>query len=185
MSRTAIRRATPDALRYARAVAHEHDIPTDDLHHDNHDDPGFVDPHMHGACCHACGFAAEFEKSGVPPPAPGTPLMFPLDDAGVPKGAAVIVRQHGHERDADVYDVSKPQVQFGRVQGNDIVLPKGNITKRQMLISFADGAAIVMDSQSACGTFVNGKRISGPHRLCEGDRIYAGDFTVELVRIPS
>ena len=82
--------------------------------HDNDDDDGFVDPHAHGACCHACGFAAELEKSGVPPPTPGAPLAFPIDDAGVPRGAAIIVRERGNERDAEVYDVTKADVQFGQ-----------------------------------------------------------------------
>lgn len=151
---------------------------------ENAHDDGLVDPHLHGSCCHACGFAAELEKSGVPPPVPGKKLMFPMDAAGVPRGAAIIVRQSGQERDADVIDVTTREVLIGRVDDNHVVLAKPNISKRQMRITFSDGVATVADMKSCCGSWVNGKRITVPQALCEGDKMYVGDFTLELVRIP-
>lgn len=72
------------------------------------------------------------------------------------------------------------ELTIGRVQGNDIVLPKGNISKRHSRIVLRDGKFIIVDLKSTNGTFVNGKRISSPQVLKDSDKIYIGDFTLQL-----
>jgi hypothetical protein len=74
-----------------------------------------------------------------------------------------------------------PEVSVGRVQGNAVVLPSGEISKRQCRIVFKDGQAIVVDTGSACGTYVDGRKIRGPTVLRDGSVIYAGDWQLRVV----
>src|SRR5438128_1621523 len=103
-----------------------------------HDDEpnDWVDPHAHGSCCQACGFSTELEKSGVPPPAPGKPLVFPLDGNGAPIGAVVVMRHKGAPRDNEVVDVTTREVRIGRVADNDVAIPHAVISKRQSVLVF-------------------------------------------------
>src|SRR5688572_11617223 len=77
-------------------------------------------------------------------------------------------------------DFDKTEITIGRVQGNDIVLPKGNISKRHSRIVLRDGKFIIVDLKSTNGTYVNGKRISSPQVLKDADKVYIGDFTLTL-----
>lgn len=77
-------------------------------------------------------------------------------------------------------DFDKTEITIGRVQGNDIVLPKGNISKRHSRIVLKDGKFIIIDMQSTNGTYVNGKKITTPQVVKSTDKIYIGDFTLQL-----
>jgi len=70
---------------------------------------------------------------------------------------------------------NKPEVTIGRVQGNDIVLPKGNVSKRHARIVLKDGKFIIVDLKSTNGTYVNGERSRAARRE-DSDKIYIGDF---------
>jgi pilus assembly protein CpaF len=74
----------------------------------------------------------------------------------------------------------KGEVTIGRVEGNDIVLPRGNVSKRHTRIVIKDGKAVVLDLKSTNGTFVNGKRISGPQVVKANDKIAIGDFQIQV-----
>ncbi len=77
-------------------------------------------------------------------------------------------------------DFDKTEITIGRVQGNDIVLPKGNISKRHSRLVLKDGQFIIIDMQSTNGTYVNGKKITTPQVVKSTDKIYIGDFTLQL-----
>ncbi|MBI2373099.1 MAG: Flp pilus assembly complex ATPase component TadA [Deltaproteobacteria bacterium] len=77
-------------------------------------------------------------------------------------------------------DFEKQELTIGRVQGNDIVLPKGNISKRHSRIVLKDGKFIIIDMQSTNGTYVNGKKITTPQVIKSTDKIYIGDYTLQL-----
>src|SRR5688500_17659418 len=77
-------------------------------------------------------------------------------------------------------DFDKNEITIGRVQGNDVVLPKGNISKRHSRIVLKDGKFIIIDMQSTNGTYVNGKKITTPQVIKATDKIYIGDFTLQL-----
>jgi len=79
-----------------------------------------------------------------------------------------------------VQDFEKDEVTIGRIQGNDIVLPKSNISKRHARILHKNGTFEVADSKSTNGTYINGKRIDAPQELHIGDRVIVGDFTIEV-----
>ena len=68
------------------------------------------------------------------------------------------IQQKGEE--ARVEEFAPGEIQIGRVNGNDIVLPKGNISKRHAKIVYANGSATLSDTNSTNGTFLNGERIT-------------------------
>lgn len=74
----------------------------------------------------------------------------------------------------------KTEVLIGRVKGNDIVLPKSNVSKRHSRIVVKDGKVILIDLKSTNGTFINGRKITGPHVMQEGDRVFIGDYTIDV-----
>src|SRR6266511_4003901 len=73
-------------------------------------------------------------------------------------------------------DFDKPEITIGRVQGNDVILPKGNVSKRHARIVLKDGKFIIVDLKSTNGTYVNGRKITSPLVVKESDKIYIGDF---------
>ena len=79
-------------------------------------------------------------------------------------------------------DFDKNEVTIGRVQGNDIILPKGNVSKRHSRIVLKDGRFIVVDLKSTNGTKVNGVKIEpyAPVTLSAGDQIEIGSTTLSF-----
>jgi len=71
-------------------------------------------------------------------------------------------------------------ITVGRVQGNDIVLPKGNVSKRHARIEFKAGSFSVCDLKSTNGTYINGRKITEPSELNPGDKVYIGDFILTI-----
>jgi pilus assembly protein CpaF len=90
----------------------------------------------------------------------------------------IVITEKGGKPRSEIFEQN--EITVGRVQGNDIVLPKGNISKRHSRIVLRDGKFIIVDLKSTNGTFVNGKRISSPQVLKDADKIYIGDFTLQL-----
>src|SRR5882724_8015802 len=91
---------------------------------------------------------------------------------------AIVVNEKGGEQKRLEFD--KPEITIGRVQGNDIILPKGNVSKRHSRIVLKDGRFIVVDLKSTNGTYVNGRKITSPLVVKSGDKIYIGDFILTL-----
>src|SRR5262245_22766381 len=77
-------------------------------------------------------------------------------------------------------DFDKPEITIGRVQGNDIILPKGNVSKRHSRIVLKDGKFIIVDLKSTNGTYVNGRKITSPLVIKDSDKIYIGDFIITV-----
>jgi pilus assembly protein CpaF len=75
----------------------------------------------------------------------------------------------------------KGEVTIGRVRGNDLVVAKGNISKKHARIVERDGQVVVLDLRSTNGTFVNGKRITSPAIVSYSDEIKVGDTVIRLV----
>ncbi|MHB1846483.1 MAG: FHA domain-containing protein, partial [Deltaproteobacteria bacterium] len=72
----------------------------------------------------------------------------------------------------------KPEVFIGRVDQNDIVLPKGNVSKQHSKLVLREGRIVVVDLKSTNGTFVNGKKIAAPQVVRADDKINIGDFVL-------
>src|SRR6187402_2328799 len=88
----------------------------------------------------------------------------------------ILIQEKGGEQRRMVFN--KPEVTIGRVQGNDIVLPKGNVSKRHARIVLKDSKFIIVDLKSTNGTYVNGRKITSPLVVKDSDKIYIGDFIV-------
>ena len=74
----------------------------------------------------------------------------------------------------------KDEVTIGRVQGNDVVLPKGNVSKRHCRILLQSGQFSIEDLKSTNGTYLNGRKIAEPTAVSPADKIYVGDFVIKL-----
>lgn len=74
-------------------------------------------------------------------------------------------------------------VTIGRVAGNDVVLPRKNISKHHCRIMKRDGLLMIVDLDSTNGTYVNGMRLETALALQPDDVIRVGDFhlTVQSV----
>jgi pilus assembly protein CpaF len=91
---------------------------------------------------------------------------------------SVIISEKGGAERREAFDRS--EINVGRVQGNDLMLPKGNVSKRHARLLYRDGRFIVTDLKSTNGTYVNGRKIAQATIVREGDKIYIGDFVLRI-----
>jgi pilus assembly protein CpaF len=90
----------------------------------------------------------------------------------------IVISEKGGAERRETFD--KTEINVGRVQGNDLMLPKGNVSKHHARLLFRDGRFIVTDLKSTNGTYVNGRKITQATIVREGDKIYIGDFVLRL-----
>jgi pilus assembly protein CpaF len=79
----------------------------------------------------------------------------------------------------------KESISIGRVHGNDVVLPRGNVSKRHSKLTFKGGVYTLTDMGSTNGTYVNGRRVPEQQTIDPGDKIYVGDFILHVDTGPS
>jgi pilus assembly protein CpaF len=91
---------------------------------------------------------------------------------------AIVISEKGGAERREAFD--QPEINIGRVQGNELMLPKGNVSKRHARLVYRDGRFIVTDMNSTNGTYVNRRRISQATIVRQGDRIYIGDFVLRI-----
>ncbi|HOU53743.1 MAG TPA: FHA domain-containing protein [Myxococcota bacterium] len=93
----------------------------------------------------------------------------------------VTVAEKGGLEHEHLFDVTA--VTIGRVQGNLIVLPKPNVSKRHAMVQVEGGSVVLTDLKSTNGTYVNGRRITGPRQLSPEDRVYIGDYILRFSEV--
>lgn len=108
-------------------------------------------------------------------------MISPSSGAKAPAFSIVIHEKGGTER-RETFESS--EISVGRVAGNDIVLSKGNVSKRHARLLYRDGRFIVTDLNSTNGTYVNRRRIAQATIVRDGDRIYVGDFVLRIEQTP-
>lgn len=91
---------------------------------------------------------------------------------------SITISEKGGAERREAFD--KTEINIGRVQGNDLMLPKGNVSKHHARLLFRDGRFIVTDLKSTNGTYVNGRKIAQATIVREGDKIYIGDFVLRI-----
>src|SRR5438876_2177576 len=91
---------------------------------------------------------------------------------------SIIISEKGGAERREAFD--RTEINVGRVQGNDLMLPKGNVSKRHARLLFRDCRFIVTDLKSTNGTYVNGRKIAQATIVREGDKIYIGDFVLRV-----
>lgn len=90
----------------------------------------------------------------------------------------VWIREKGGEERVLTFD--REEVSIGRGKNNDVVLPRGNISKRHARIVHKDEKFIVVDLRSTNGTYFNARKITSPVIVSPQDRIYVGDFVLRV-----
>ncbi len=88
----------------------------------------------------------------------------------------VLVRERRGEQVA--YTFQKSSVSVGRGQGNDIVLPRRQISDRHVSVYCRSGRFIITDLASTHGTWVRGRRLSQPRVVAAMEPVELGDFTM-------
>src|SRR5947209_4674352 len=91
---------------------------------------------------------------------------------------SIVISEKGGAERREHFD--RTEINVGRVQGNDLMLPKGNVSKRHARLLYRDGRFIVTDLKSTNGTYVNGRKIAQATIVREGDKIYIGDFVLRI-----
>jgi len=86
------------------------------------------------------------------------------------------------EKGGDSKDLSfdKTEIRVGRVRDNDIVLPKGNVSKHHCRLLLQNGQLLVEDLGSTNGTYVNGRKIAEATSLGTTDKVFVGDFVIRV-----
>ena len=86
------------------------------------------------------------------------------------------------EKGGDSKDLSfdKTEIRVGRVRDNDIVLPKGNVSKHHCRMLLQSGQLLVEDMGSTNGTYVNGRKITEATSLGTTDKVFVGDFIIRV-----
>jgi uncharacterized protein (TIGR02996 family) len=90
----------------------------------------------------------------------------------------VEITEHDGTKHRELFE--RPEITIGRVNGNDIVLPRGNVSKRHARCVYKDDRYILVDLKSTNGTYVNGRKITSPMVIREDDRIAIGDFMMVI-----
>jgi serine/threonine protein kinase len=68
----------------------------------------------------------------------------------------------------------------GRSRASDVRLADPHVSRVHFRVEVNDDNVILVDHDSAGGTFVNGRRVGGPHALRPGDVIRAGNSELQL-----
>ncbi len=89
----------------------------------------------------------------------------------------VIIEKGGSQQKVEF---EQDAVSIGRVQGNDVILPRGNVSKRHAKLEYKDGQFFLEDVGSTNGTYVNGRRIQESSQILKGDKIYIGEYILSL-----
>src|SRR5580658_5054907 len=90
----------------------------------------------------------------------------------------IVISEKGGAERRETFE--RPEISVGRVQGNDLMLPKGNVSKHHARLVFRDSRFVVTDLKSTNGTYVNGRKIAQATIVREGDKIYVGDFVLRV-----
>jgi len=91
----------------------------------------------------------------------------------------VSVRERGKEEHK--FTFRKPKISIGRLRANDIILPKRNVSKKHAELEVGPGDAVVLvDMGSTNGTFLNGKRVQDRVELSPTDKLFVGDYLIQV-----
>ena len=83
-----------------------------------------------------------------------------------------------------VFELTGTEAVIGRDISNQITVNDAEVSRRHTRLEYQGGGFIVEDLGSTNGTFVNGRRLTGPHSLRPGETIRLGEtvsFTYELL----
>ncbi len=122
------------------------------------------------------------ESEPAPEPRPAAqPFLFPVEVEGVSSDPVLIVEHPGDSHLAPGAAVHLGHgIHVGRAPENDLVLDSAAISRQHAYIGPRGDTWLLVDKGSANGTFVNGRRVTGPQELHDGDALTLGDVNFLL-----
>ena len=88
-------------------------------------------------------------------------------------------------RPALVFELDKDDYTIGREAGNDIVIEDPQVSRRHAQLTRQGVSYLIEDMGSTNGTYVNGKRVTAPVLLANGDLVGLADTVVLAVQAPA
>jgi pilus assembly protein CpaF len=92
----------------------------------------------------------------------------------------IVVTEKGGEPKKLQFDDNKTEIKIGRVNRNDIVLPKGNVSKGHAVIQVRNGEFVIHDNNSTNGTYVDGRRITSSKAISPSNKVFIGEFMIYI-----
>lgn len=83
-----------------------------------------------------------------------------------------------------IFELDKDSYTIGREAGNEIVIEDPQVSRRHAHLTRQGGTYFIEDVGSTNGTYVNGKRVTAPLPLNNGDLIGLADTVVIAVQAP-
>ena len=80
-----------------------------------------------------------------------------------------------------VVDMVRDEYTIGRTEDADVSLAERNISRKHARITLVEKQWILQDLDSENGTGLNGEKVEGSIPLDHGDRLYLGDYVIELI----
>jgi hypothetical protein len=82
---------------------------------------------------------------------------------------------------SETFTFEVDELTIGRVKGNDIVLPTGNVSKKHARLAFEGRRVLIYDLKSTNGTLVDGLKVVAPTVIQPGTQIEVGEYTLTLL----
>ncbi len=84
-----------------------------------------------------------------------------------------------------VFELDQDSYTIGREAGNEIVIEDAQVSRRHATLTRQGASYLLEDIGSTNGTYVNGKRVTAPVLLTNGDMIGLADTIVLAVQAPA
>jgi hypothetical protein len=81
-----------------------------------------------------------------------------------------------------VFELDKPSYVIGREAGNDLVIEDPQVSRRHAQLTQQGNSYLIEDIGSTNGTYVNGKRVTAPTLLTNGDMVGLADTVIIAVQ---
>jgi hypothetical protein len=122
---------------------------------------------LDSAVCLYCTQGGGFDAAGILRAAGWTPDSEPMDSSPV----NVLVSPDGTKR----FKLTEHQIRIGRHPSNNIIFSdERQVSRHHATLTFIAGGYVLTDSNTVNGTFVNGEKITGEHKLKRGDLVAFG-----------
>jgi pilus assembly protein CpaF len=82
-----------------------------------------------------------------------------------------------------VFELDKPGYVIGREAGNDLVIEDPQVSRRHAQLTQQGNSYLIEDIGSTNGTYVNGKRVTAPTLLTNGDMVGLADTVIIAVQM--
>jgi hypothetical protein len=110
------------------------------------------------------------------------PIVAPKAASPLPDNGQIRIQLTASDKSVSELSFNQDMVVVGRVIGNDIVLPHGNVSKNHCKIFVINGQLYIEDLKSTNGTQLNKTNVTPrePHILMSTDEVGIGSSTLKI-----